>query len=1351
MTPEIEVTTVPEEDSIEESFLMAGGGDPLAEERRRIAEEDAAEAEGAPDSDANARARSRELREGAEGNRKEAFDELPARDGKVGSDAGDPLAELTEKFGMSIQKIAERAKSMAASEDPNLAAQGKGILGLIEEGEALVAPFISPVDALSGGFASTAKLAGRAGVKGMARVGRGLAGGASAVATEIPAGLAVEGVAENHPALAFPFALFLGIAVGGTLEAALERGMFRGSKTVINLWKLRKAAKIEAGISPEKAAEIAIKEVVAESEPSDVLALAKDVKDVEGSFISSANRNKNLTREEAIEGLKAPEHQALRKNSENLDTILEIKNKERVDALGRYKGRSEPSLRETMEAPDRKTFQTKAAMLGKAHDQDEVIALVYDSKGPNTVFETVIPKAQASMVEVDDSLSATGLDGWSLKPEKGGTRVLILDIDGSAADKVKAFADFYGVEVDAQRASAEFVKREQYDGIIGEAKTERPDRFLALEGGEGGQGKGRDSDQPGTGEPVARKTEAPPEGEVTPPGPPEPEPATIRKATPEEIKRFVETDPSTVKVGDNHVLKIDFSAIGDHAEIEGVINKVSAFYAKNIDEARRGILTDKAVRELAEEIGVEPEKLLARQVGEAFNAEQLLATINLLGASGKNLAAISKRVEAGDASAVADMTKALANHEGIQEVFFGARAEAGRALRILQQNPDGTLTYQKRLAQVIAEAEEEGNSVVLNRVRGRKPGIDPVRLATAILSLDSPAKLAYFTRKLARPGGVDMFFEIWYGSILGPGTISINAIGNTITAFASIPERAIASRLGRGGVEVGEATVLAYGMVNSFMDAIRIGVKSWKTGESAFGDAKFGTGRPPAITTENLELTGVPGRAVDAFGYVVRTIGRSLMATDAYFKQIMYRAELHALSYRKAISEGLKGDDLAARIAELLDEVPESLKAPAQEEALYRTFTTDLGKFGGGLQKFAEHPAGRIIMPFVRISVNIGRVAFDFTPPVKGLEFLAVKGLEKITPKYFTPLQTKFSADIAAGGARRQTALAKLSLGSMMMMTASVLTSSGRITGAGPKNKDLRRQWLKTHQPYSIMIGGKWIAYGRLDPFGMVIGMAADFSYLAGQMDRMDGDKLIEAAGIAVAQNIFSKNYMRGLAGFLNAALSPERHFAKQASQLFGSFVPGGATLRAANRAFNDNAVREVRGLMDKIMANIPGLSDKLPPQRDIFGEPRFLEGGLGPDFVTPIYQSTPSKDPVDIELVRLGVPFGMPPRSIQGVELNGEEYDRFVVLAGKEMKFDGLSLKPLLARLFKSKEYLERQDGDREVQLRMRIRLLRELAVEKLLGEGEFSDKKPEAPDLAELVKKARQKKLDARGLIPR
>lgn len=1667
MTPEIpetEVKTSP--DSIEEEFDRPSGGSPVEVELRRIAKEDAAAAAAAaapPDAERLDNVeRQRERREGGKDKRSEAFTVErwmtdPERIDPLTVTEPDPLEAIAKRFGMGITALGYRVKEMVLSEEPHIAEAGLVIQKLIADAETLIDPIMNPVDAFVGGFVGGGKFAGRVGIKGFAKLRRALYGGASAVAVEAPVGLAIEGVAKEHPLLAFPFALAIGFIVGGTIELGLERGLFRGERAIVNLILFRRAAKIKAGVNPSLAAKLALREALQDSTLEETTALANKLREIEQQTAAPTARKGPI---EIGEKVSTPQGEGtvVRQQGKLLMVEMDAGGKPRTFEdveVGRKP--TEPAVVEAggaqpfvlpkglAKASPRYSYQHKKFTLVFEDDLDRALYIVADGarrskrdgefmellkahtglgedeirrlgrevrtyiKGRAKIAdpgELVIPgasKADAPVVgrkplEVVESEGEGGVrrftffrDGVEVGNSRllgetigdvevletfrrqgigkqiigemrarGGTsategspegRALLLSAGfketppgsrsfsfqevGKAGSKLVPKEEFiagHRKTIEELEARAEELKkagasmgRTGFDptgegglelmfvnGEIGNSlssieraiKDPRKSIPVAVEAGQpdipaakpGGvlpetpalkgvetrsreeadrlalefhkevskrlspgeveklndhfsflkeQGRTPETDlivsksfialdrpirvfrgasseaflssgkfvstsldresasifaspatskspvlvqidiQPGVkitapspeftaAEIVLSKNVefqvirrgktmvgqgneidflevvARPKRGATPPAPALDPTIKITKATPEEIKRFVETDPSTVRVGEHHVLKVDWSAIGDHDEISGVIKKISAFHAKHIDEARRNVLTDKAVKELADELGMTPEALLSRRAGEAFNAEETRATMELLGASSNNLRAISRRVEAGDPSAVAEMGKAHGIHVRIQEVFWGVRAEWGRTGRILQQDPDGTLTYAKRIAQLIEEAQEEGSSVVLNRVRGTKPGIKPVDLAKAILDMPSNAELARFARKLARPGGVDMFFELWYAGILGLHTTVLNVVANTAFAFESIAERAVAGRLSRGGgVEVGEATVKAYGLVSSFMDGIRAAAKAWKTGASDFGPEKFMEGLPPAIRGEHLDLTGVAGRAVDAFGYFTRTISRSLLAGDAFAKRTMFRAEAHALSYRKAISEGLKGRDLAERMAELMDDLPPSLKAAAEEEALYRSFTKELGKFGKGVQDFAKHPMGRIILPFVRISVNLGNAAFDFVPPIRLAELAVVRGTKPFYPKAWTPLKTRFTEDIAAGGARRDNALAKLSLGSMMMMTAAVLTAAGRITGGGPKDKDLRRQWLETHQPYSIMIGGKWRAYGRLDPIGMIIGLSADYTYMVGKMDRVSLDGLVKAAGIAVAKNIFSKNYMRGLTEFLNAAMDPEARLPRMAGQFISSLVPFGATFRAANRAFNDDAVREVRGLFDKALASIPGLSDKLPPSRNLFAEVRFYEGGFGPDFVTPFYQSTPSKHPVDIELVSLEVGFSMPPRSIEGVELNAEEYDRFVVLAGKELTSrGGLSLKPLLAKLFKSTRYKRLNDGGKALMIRARIRSLRKRAVAKLLGEGEFSRKEPEAPDLAALVNKARQEKRESRGL---
>lgn len=78
------------------------------------------------------------------------------------------------------------------------------------------------------------------------------------------------------------------------------------------------------------------------------------------------------------------------------------------------------------------------------------------------------------------------------------------------------------------------------------------------------------------------------------------------------------------------------------------------------------------------------DELTSRGIGEAFNAEQLVASRQLLVSSAENVLKIAKKAETGDEVQLALLQRALQQHKGIQLQVSGATAEAGRALSSLR-------------------------------------------------------------------------------------------------------------------------------------------------------------------------------------------------------------------------------------------------------------------------------------------------------------------------------------------------------------------------------------------------------------------------------------------------------------------------------------------------------------------------------------------------------------------------------------------------------------------------------------------------------------------------------------------
>jgi hypothetical protein len=228
----------------------------------------------------------------------------------------------------------------------------------------------------------------------------------------------------------------------------------------------------------------------------------------------------------------------------------------------------------------------------------------------------------------------------------------------------------------------------------------------------------------------------------------------------------------------------------------------------------------------------------------------------------------------------------------------------------------------------------------------------------------------------------------------------------------------------------------------------------------------------------------------------------------------------------------------------------------------------------------------RLIMPFVKTPTNIFRRAVQMTP-----------GLNLI--------QTEFrKMALSADPLERATAAGRTALGGMFWTTAIGLASSGKLTGGGPSNPEERNAKLAAGwQPYSVEITGRtgkksYISYKKLEPFAYFLGLAADWSDAAGQAGDADSEKVGTAMIYALAKNLSSKTYLTGLTDLINALSRPDDKIQSFINSFAGSWVP-----TVVAKANNDDYMHEARGMMDAVMRRIPGMSEDLPPNRNLFGE----------------------------------------------------------------------------------------------------------------------------------------------------
>ena len=627
--------------------------------------------------------------------------------------------------------------------------------------------------------------------------------------------------------------------------------------------------------------------------------------------------------------------------------------------------------------------------------------------------------------------------------------------------------------------------------------------------------------------------------------------------------------------------------------------------------------------------------------------------------------------------------------DGLRKIA-GVYAETGRSQRLLSSTRPTTGMIPADSAERVRIADPYLQQWLTffqqqdQLARMGAPALTPEKMASALAELKSDEEMVKLLTAMDRPSRFDLFLEYWVNGLLsGPQTHATNMLSNAATIAWGVPERALAGLYSRQ-VRPSEFTAMMGGIVESFGDAMRLAWKGFKEETPQFGAGKLDTPRR-AITADALELTGPAGRAVDLLGATVRLPGRALMAEDDFFKAIAFRAELRALARRESVRQvadaGLSGATARARRKAIETEIlahpaqfPEIDQA-AKDYASYVTFTRDLGENGQKVQAALSTPVGRIVVPFVRTPTNIFKFFGERTP----LAFAS----------------TAVREEIAAGGERRALALAKISMGSMVMGYFGMLASEGLVTGGGPKDKALRQELMQTGwQPYSFKVGDTYYQYARIEPLGSLIGLAADAADLLGQLPRKDAEELATALTVAISRNLAQKTFVKGLAGTLNAVSSQDLNIVQTFFEKeLPTILPASTAMSQVTR-LHDPVMREVHGIVDAFKAKIPGLSDTLPPRRNLWGEPIHLDGGLGPDLISPIYTSSKKLDPVSEELVRLELPVEMPMRQIDRVPLAPQEYDAFVVLAGGKPILGEMTLKQRLADVMHSDLYQRASGG---------------------------------------------------------
>lgn len=650
------------------------------------------------------------------------------------------------------------------------------------------------------------------------------------------------------------------------------------------------------------------------------------------------------------------------------------------------------------------------------------------------------------------------------------------------------------------------------------------------------------------------------------------------------------------------------------------------------DAARRGIISQEETQRLANDLGMTPETLLSRRKGQAFNAEEALAARQLLAKSGNELVNLARRVQGMEhpgEEALAAFRRAWLRHVAIQEQVSGATAEAGRALA------------QFRIA---ANSRDVPGNVLNGLVEGAG-GVDRLKDAARIIVDGSadPATLNKIAARAMKPRFADKLVELWYNSLLsGPQTHVVNMVSNTMTSLGQLPEHALAAGIGgmrnlasrqavNDRVLFTELGARSVGLLQGLKEGLVEGVRTMRRGSSSDMVSKVEGDAQHAIS-------GIKGS-------IIRTPTRALAAEDEIFKAMARRMELSGLAVRQTKAEGLKGKAAQARVADLIANPTDDMLEKAFDYGRYLTFQRPLGPVMRHVSALTQTaPVLKLVLPFVKTPTNLLKFTLERSPAA--------------------PVLKEWRAEVKAGGARRDLALARAAVGSAFGALAMEWANQGVITGGGPADdgaKDLMRAdgW----QPYSVKIGDRYYSYQRLDPLAMTLGIAADMVAMQEYMTDKQREQVAFLLTTATLKNMSEKTWFSGVSDLALAVSDPQRYGASLVRKTVSSMAVPAGVAQVARTV--DPTLREAETIMEAVRARMPIASRSLEPRRDVWGQPITNEGGLGPDIMSPVWTSTRRNDPVNSALLDAGAHVGRPSREVGGQRLSLPEYGRYQETAG--------------------------------------------------------------------------------------
>jgi predicted GNAT family acetyltransferase len=777
---------------------------------------------------------------------------------------------------------------------------------------------------------------------------------------------------------------------------------------------------------------------------------------------------------------------------------------------------------------------------------------------------------------------------------------------------------------------------------------------------------------------------------------------------------------------------IDWDSLGDEAgDIAALMNTFTEVLEDVMSGVRgSGVQSNATTARRADRLGNS-----AEGVTRVFNdvtddgglSARILASDRAHLASARRLVRLAKVAkETGAPVDIQKFHRQVELHAAIHAESKGARKEVGRALQAMSIMKSATEESFKEFDDIIRHMGGHGQNTD--------------KLLQKFIDADSLGQINVEVTRTAGRKLMDIISEVAINGLLSsPKTHLVNISSNSLQVGLGNIERWVAAGIGEGyKLFKNSADVQTFRDAMAYtqgtIDGIHRGRKlAWQAMKERrpISDPRqrieFDSRKAIYKSTDGLtgaELRGA--QAINALGEVIRVPGTALIVEDEFFKATSEWAARRSIAYRQLlemadeanISPNRRQRWIAERIDETAENLNEAQRYKAKEHARFQTFQETPQTKGGDLTErvLNSHPLFKLVVaPFVRTPLNILRQVFvDRTP----LSLAMRETREKIM----------------RGGPEAQVELAKMTIGTSMMIAGYELAEAGWITGGGETWWNTER--LDGVQPYSFYVGdGNWVQYNRLDPVGSWLAMAADFQYLSkayyDSEDPETASKITTAlsGGIyAISRNALNKTWMQSVNDILDALMKEQGPAAQKgridalvAGQL-RKLIPFSSAINAANQVV-DPIAKEAVTISERLQRGLPSQS-QLPPRRDYLG--RVVTVDKAPLYwLNPFTISPESKDPLDQELSRLAYTYQPIPKRMDGVQLTSQQRSDFLKLIGqtKYPQFNNRTLEEHMRWWISTPQYQNASEtdfdvGGKEAQLKALYSAARQLAKQRLFEE---------------------------------